>query len=163
MRKNASTSSARGIHVSRLLAPLILIAGACGSPSAGGSWAGGSTGGGGRGGAGGGAGTAGGGGGRGGGSGAGAGGSAGTGGSAATSCPVSAAGEIVASLAGTWTFTPTGAAATTIDVPGGGWVAQGFRVSSARYERMVTIPDLGRPQATYVEFGAVNHQAALSV
>ena len=31
------------------------------------------------------------------------------------------------SLAGTWTFTPSGAAATTITVPGGGWVAQGFR------------------------------------
>jgi len=67
------------------------------------------------------------------------------------------------SLAGTWTFTPSGSAATTIDVPGGGWVAQGFRVSSARYERMASVPDLGRPQATYLELGAVNHQAALSV
>jgi hypothetical protein len=90
------------------------------------------------------------------------GGGAGAGGGAA-SCAVSAAGEMVTSLAGSWTFTPTGASATTIDVPGGGWVAQGFRVASARYERMATVPDLGRPQATYLEFGAVNHQAALSI
>ena len=40
---------------------------------------------------------------------------------------------------------------------------RGFAVTSARYERMVTVPNLGRPQATYLEFGAVNHQAALSV
>jgi hypothetical protein len=70
---------------------------------------------------------------------------------------------VVTSLAGTWTFTPAGASATTIEVPGGGWLAQGFRVSSARYERTVGVPDLGRPQATYLEFGAVNHQATLTV
>ena len=78
-------------------------------------------------------------------------------------CPVAAAGERVASLAGTWTFTPAGAAATTIEVPGGGWVAQGFRMSSARYERLASIPDIGRAQAVYLELGAVNHQAALSI
>ena len=42
-----------------------------------------------------------------------------------------------------------GAAATTIQVPGGGWIAQGFSrasVTAARYDRMVTVPDLGRPQ-----------------
>ncbi len=79
------------------------------------------------------------------------------------SCTVEAAGQKITSLAGTWTFTPSGAAATTLEVPGGGWVAQGFKVSSARYERAVTVPDLGRPQATYLEFGAVNHQATLAV
>ncbi len=67
------------------------------------------------------------------------------------------------SIAGSWTFTPAGGAATTIDVPGGGWVAQGFHVSSARYARQVTIPTLGAPQATLLELGAVNHQAALSI
>ncbi len=92
-------------------------------------------------------------------------GSAGRGGTAGGSCPAQAAtGEMVTSLAGTWTFTPSGAAATTITVPGGGWIAQGFRgTSSARYELSAMVPNLGRPQATYVEFGAVNHQATLSV
>jgi hypothetical protein len=95
---------------------------------------------------------------------AGSGGAAGTGGSGGSSLCVSAGrGEMTASLAGTWTFTPSGAAATTIEAPGGGWVAQGFGVSAARYERMATVPNLGRPQATYVEFGVINHQAALSI
>ncbi len=93
--------------------------------------------------------------------GAGAGGRGGMAGGACTA--MAATGESVTSLAGTWTFTPSGAAATTITVPGGGWVAQGFHVSSARYERTATVPDLGQPQATYLEFGAVNHQATLSV
>jgi hypothetical protein len=78
-------------------------------------------------------------------------------------CVVEPSGQTVTSLAGTWTFTPSGAAATTIDVPGGGWLAQGFKTSSARYERTVTVPDLGHAQATYLEFGAVNHEATLSV
>jgi len=96
--------------------------------------------------------------------GGGSGGNGGAGGSA-SSCSVAPAGEMVVSVAGTWTFTPSGASATTIAVPGGGWIAQGFprSVSAARYERTVSIPDLGRPQATYVEFGAVNHEATLSV
>ena len=68
------------------------------------------------------------------------------------------------SLAGTWTFTPSGAAATTITVPGGGWVAQGFRsTNQANYQRMAMVPNLGRAQATYLEFGAINHQATLTV
>jgi hypothetical protein len=88
----------------------------------------------------------------------------GGGGAGGGACPVPAAsGEMVASLEGTWTFTPSGAAATTITVPGGGWLAQGFKVSSARYERTAMVPDLGRAQATYLELGAVNHQATLSV
>jgi len=91
-------------------------------------------------------------------------GGAGGGGGAGGACPaIAATGETVTSLAGTWTFTPSGASATTITVPGGGWVAQGFRVASARYERTATVPNLGRPQATYLELGAVNHQATLSV
>ena len=98
---------------------------------------------------------------------AGSGGLNGSGGAAgAGSCVVTAAGEIVTSLDGTWAFTPSGAAATTIPVPGGGWVAQGFSrtsVTAARYDRMVTVPDLGRAQATYLELGAVNHQATLTV
>ena len=69
---------------------------------------------------------------RGGGGGRGHGGGAGTGGGAGPAAGrrparFAATGEMVMSLAGTWTFTPSGAAATTITVPGGGWVAQGFR------------------------------------
>jgi len=78
-------------------------------------------------------------------------------------CTVEAAGQTITSVAGTWTFTPSGAAATTIEVPGGGWLAQGFKTSAARYERTVTVPDLGRAQATYLELGVVNHQATLTV
>jgi hypothetical protein len=91
--------------------------------------------------------------------------SGGSGGTAGGACVAPAAsGEMVTSLAGTWTFTPSGAAATTITVPGGGWIAQGFRgTSSARYERTAAVPNLGQPQATYLEFGAVNHQATLAV
>jgi hypothetical protein len=85
------------------------------------------------------------------------------GGSGGGRCVAQASGEKVVSLAGTWTFTPSGAAATTIDVPGGGWVAQGFRTSVARYARSVTIPMLGAPQATLLELGAVNNEATLSI
>ena len=97
----------------------------------------------------------------------GAGGKTGTGdasaGGGTGTCTVEAAGQTITSVAGTWTFTPSGAAATTIEVPGGGWLAQGFKTSAARYERTVTVPNLGRPQATYLELGAVNHQATLTV
>ena len=67
------------------------------------------------------------------------------------------------SLEGEWTFTPSGAAPTTIDVPGGGWLAQGFHVTAARYARTLTVPVLGPPQATLIELGAVNHEAALAI
>ena len=89
----------------------------------------------------------------------------GNGGGGGGACPApQATGETVMSLAGTWTFTPSGAAATTITVPGGGWVAQGFRsTNQAKYQRMATVPDLGRAQATYLEFGAINHEATLTV
>ncbi|WP_327048558.1 RICIN domain-containing protein [Microbispora sp. NBC_01189] len=67
-------------------------------------------------------------------------------------------------LAGTWSFTPAGRSTTSIKVPGGGWYKQGFTdVSQAVYSRTVTVPDSGQPQSTWIEFGAVNHQATLSV
>ncbi|WP_328842202.1 RICIN domain-containing protein [Streptomyces europaeiscabiei] len=67
-------------------------------------------------------------------------------------------------LAGTWGFTPKGRSATSITVPGGGWYKQGFTdVNEATYSRTVTVPDTGQPQSVWIEFGAVNHQATLSV
>ncbi|MDX3192702.1 RICIN domain-containing protein [Streptomyces sp. MN03-5084-2B] len=67
-------------------------------------------------------------------------------------------------LAGTWSFTPAGRATTSITVPGGGWYKQGFTdVNEAVYSRSVTVPDSGQPQSAWIEFGAVNHQATLSV
>ncbi len=67
-------------------------------------------------------------------------------------------------LAGRWSFTPAGRAATTITVPGGGWYKQGFTdVNEATYSRTITVPDSGQPQSAWIEFGAVNHQATLSV
>ncbi|MGW3890431.1 RICIN domain-containing protein [Micromonospora chokoriensis] len=67
-------------------------------------------------------------------------------------------------LSGTWSFTPSGRAATSITVPGGGWYKQGFTdVNEAVYSRSITVPDSGQPQSTWIEFGAVNHQATLSV
>src|SRR5947207_11471972 len=89
----------------------------------------------------------------------GAGGAAGVGGAGAAgagggSCIPSPSGEQTVSLEGEWTFTPSGAASTTIDVPGGGWLAQGFHVTSARYARTLTVPVLGPPQATLIELGA---------
>jgi len=67
-------------------------------------------------------------------------------------------------LSGTWSFTPSGRATTSIAVPGGGWYKQGFTdVNEAVYSRSITVPDSGQPQSTWIEFGAVNHQATLSV
>jgi hypothetical protein len=67
-------------------------------------------------------------------------------------------------LAGSWSFTPAGRAATTITVPGGGWYKQGFTdVNEATYARTVTVPNSGQPQSAWIEFGAVNHEATLSV
>ena len=91
------------------------------------------------------------------------GGASGAGGAGGGSCIPSPSGEQTVSLEGEWTFTPSGAAPTTIDVPGGGWLAQGFHVTAARYARTLTVPVLGPPQATLIELGAVNHQAALSI
>lgn len=91
-------------------------------------------------------------------------------------------------LAGTWQFetklvttcapTPPGivfgppegcvdrpvAQRTTIQVPGGGWVKQGFaNVSRAVYGRTIDVPDIGAPQVTKLVFGAVNHEATVSI
>ena len=79
-------------------------------------------------------------------------------------CPVFPSGEKVVSISGTWGFSPNDGAPTSIEVPGGGWLAQGFGATTrARYERSITIPTLGEPQATRIEFGVVNHRATLSV
>src|SRR5439155_1331371 len=67
-------------------------------------------------------------------------------------------------LSGTWSFTPSGRGTTSITVPGGGWYKQGFtNVGEAVYSRSITVPDSGQPQSVWIEFGAVNHQATLSV
>jgi hypothetical protein len=67
-------------------------------------------------------------------------------------------------LSGTWSFTPAGQGTTSISVPGGGWYKQGFtNVSEAVYSRSITVPSTGQPQSVWIEFGAVNHQATLSV
>ena len=67
-------------------------------------------------------------------------------------------------LSGSWSFTPAGQGQTSITVPGGGWYKQGFTtVGEAVYSRTVTVPDSGQPQSVWIEFGAVNHQATLSV
>lgn len=67
-------------------------------------------------------------------------------------------------LSGTWSFTPSGQAQTTIKVPGGGWYKQGFTaISEADYSRSISIPNSGQAQVTKIEFGAVNYQAALYI
>ena len=67
-------------------------------------------------------------------------------------------------LSGSWSFTPAGRGTTSITVPGGGWYKQGFTdVDEAVYSRSITVPDSGQPQSAWIEFGAVNHQATLSV
>lgn len=56
--------------------------------------------------------------------------------------------------------TPADGSTTTIQVPGGGWVKQGFTdVSHAVYSRTITIPDTSAPQVTKLVLGAVNHEA----
>src|SRR3954471_7552211 len=53
---------------------------------------------------------------------------------------------------------------TTIQVPGGGWVKQGFTdVSEAVYSRVIEVPDIRSPQAPKLGFGAVNHRATLTI
>ena len=81
----------------------------------------------------------------------------------ATNCQTSPADPYSVSLAGQWDFTPTGGTATKIQVPGGGWVKQGFTASSATYKTTITVPDSGAPQTTLLELGAVNHEATLMV
>ena len=62
-------------------------------------------------------------------------------------------------LAGTWDFTPENGQPTTIQVPGGGWLKQGFHCEAGVYQRTITIPAAGGPQVTRLELGAVNHHA----
>ena len=76
--------------------------------------------------------------------------------------PVGSA-TIVVSLAGTWDFTPAGGTPTQIQVPGGGWSKQGFTATSGTYQTRIAVPARGGAQTTLVEFGAVNHEATLSI
>ncbi|MDP9148885.1 MAG: beta-galactosidase, partial [Myxococcota bacterium] len=80
-----------------------------------------------------------------------------------TGCAAPAADPYSMSIAGIWDFTPTGGIPAKIAVPGGGWVKQGFTGASGTYQTRVLVPDSGAPQTTLVEFGAINHQATLSV
>lgn len=67
------------------------------------------------------------------------------------------------SLHGTWTFTPENGISADIQVPGGGWLKQGFDCEAGTYETTIAIPDSGRPQAARLELGAVNHIAEYSL
>jgi hypothetical protein len=62
-------------------------------------------------------------------------------------------------LSGKWDFTPENQPKTTIQVPGGGWLKQGFDCEAGVYERRITIPSVLAGQVTRLELGAVNHQA----
>ena len=85
-------------------------------------------------------------------------------------------------LSGTWGFTPQGGSPTTIQVPGGGWYKQGYTgtygigapnginapiidssIDYGDYETNITIPNIGQPQTTILEFGVVNYQADLYI
>jgi hypothetical protein len=59
---------------------------------------------------------------------------------------------------------PATSAPTTIDVPGGGWLKQGWSdLSRAEYSRHITIPAVSDSQVTKLDFGAINHRATLWV
>ncbi len=62
-------------------------------------------------------------------------------------------------LAGAWEFQPEGGSWKTIQVPGGGWLKQGFDCEAATYQRRIHIPHTRRPQVVRLELGAVNHVA----
>ncbi|MEX2194270.1 MAG: glycoside hydrolase family 2 TIM barrel-domain containing protein [Thermoleophilaceae bacterium] len=66
-------------------------------------------------------------------------------------------------LAGTWDFAPENGAATTIQVPGGGWYKQGFDVPEATYSRQIVVPQGAAGNVVRLELGAVNHQATVFV
>lgn len=71
---------------------------------------------------------------------------------------------LTVNLSGTWSFTPLGGTATTIQVPGGGWYKQGFTsVNEADYQTAITIPNSGQLQITKIEFGAINYEADLYI
>lgn len=67
-----------------------------------------------------------------------------------------------------WTFHPglsTGAHATVMRVPFGGWTLNGFPAATAGvYERRITVPRLGAgAQATTIAFDEVNWEAVVSI
>ncbi|WP_433888953.1 RICIN domain-containing protein [Streptomyces sp. CA-111067] len=69
-------------------------------------------------------------------------------------------------LSGAWSFTPVSPAApaTSIQVPGGGWVKQGFTsTTEAVYARSITIPASAAGNAVILALGAVNFQATLKI
>lgn len=93
-------------------------------------------------------------------------------------------------LAGTWDFTPltntictgggrfgtttgpflscvdspAGDGPTTIQVPGGGWVKQGWTdLSRATYAKTISVPIFSADQVTRLNFGGVNHRATVTV
>lgn len=67
-------------------------------------------------------------------------------------------------LSGRWGFQPNDGSATTIQVPGGGWVKQGHQnTAQATYTRRVSVPNVVAGQVVKLELGAVNHEATLSV
>lgn len=49
-------------------------------------------------------------------------------------------------LEGKWLFTPEGGQKAEIQVPGGGWLKQGFNCEAGTYERYISIPDAGGHQ-----------------
>jgi hypothetical protein len=60
--------------------------------------------------------------------------------------------------------TPATEESTTIEVPGGGWLKQGWDdLSVADYQRRIRVPDIAGPQATKLAFGAINHRATVWV
>lgn len=64
----------------------------------------------------------------------------------------------------TCTSSPADGSRTTIQVPGGGWVKQGFTdVSEAVYSRTIKVPRVSDGQVTKLEFGAINHEATVRV
>ncbi|MDO8685358.1 MAG: glycoside hydrolase family 2 TIM barrel-domain containing protein, partial [Clostridiales bacterium] len=62
-------------------------------------------------------------------------------------------------LKGTWSFTPEGGKRVEIQVPGGGWLKQGFNCEAGTYERYITIPEIDSSCVVNLELGAVNHYA----
>lgn len=62
-------------------------------------------------------------------------------------------------LSGVWRFTPERGSQTTIQVPGGGWLKQGFTCEAGTYETDITIPASATLQVVRLELGAVNHLA----
>ena len=59
---------------------------------------------------------------------------------------------------------PASGEQTTIQVPGGGWVKQGYiDLSEALYTRTIRVPNIPNDQVTLLDFGAINHKATLWV